>query len=86
VIAFEPAGDSAAKLRAAAVRNRLEGTVVALVVEVKQRVLARAGVDGDEVRGLLDRLGYGSTGQVLPVANEVYRPLATSRPPAASTR
>jgi len=158
VVAFEPAHDSAARLRAAAARNRLELTVVeaalgaepgtaelrtdpaydaadagvrslhgrgtrvqavpvttfdawaadarlrrldlvkldvegaelealrgmagslsrlrprALVVEVKQRVLERAGVDGDEVREYLDRLGYEATGQVLPVANEVYRP------------
>jgi FkbM family methyltransferase len=49
----------------------------ALVVEVKQQVLDRAGVAGDEVRELLGRLGYESTGQVLPVANEVYRPRAT---------
>ena len=160
VVAFEPAHDSAARLRAAAARNRLEVTVVeaalgaepgtadlradpaydiadagvrslhghgtrvqtvrvttfdawaaearlervdlvkldvegaelealrgmagalgrrwprALVVEVKQRVLERAGVAGDEVREYLDRLGYQSTGQVLPVANEVYRPRA----------
>jgi hypothetical protein len=48
----------------------------ALVVEVKQRVLERAGVDGDAVRKYLDRLGYQSTGRVLPVANEVYRPRA----------
>ena len=48
----------------------------ALVVEVKQRVLERAGADGDEVRKYLDRLGYESTGQVLPVANEVLRPRA----------
>ena len=48
----------------------------ALVVEVKQRVLERAGVAGDEVREYLDRLGYQSTGQVLPAANEVYRPRA----------
>jgi FkbM family methyltransferase len=48
----------------------------ALVVEVKQRVLDQAGVDGDEVREYLNRLGYQSTGQVLPVANEVYRPRA----------
>ena len=48
----------------------------ALVVEVKQRVLERAGVDGHEVREYLDRLGYESTGPVLPVANEVYRPRA----------
>jgi len=158
VVAFEPAHDSAAKLRAAATRNRLELTVVeaalgaepgtadlradpaydaadagvrslhgrgtrvqsvpvttfdawaaearlgrldlvkldvegaelealrgmagslsrlrprALVVEVKRRVLERAGLDADEVREYLDRLGYESTGQVLPVANEVYRP------------
>jgi indole-3-glycerol phosphate synthase len=47
----------------------------ALVVEVKDRVLDRAGVDGDEVRGLLGRLGYEPTGQVLAVANEVYRPV-----------
>jgi FkbM family methyltransferase len=157
VVAFEPAHDSAARLRAAAARNRLEVTVVeaalgaepgtadlradpaydiadagvrslhghgtrvqtvrvttfdawaaearlerldlvkldvegaelealrgmagalgrlwprALVVEVKRRVLERAGVDGDEVREYLDRLGYEPTGQVLPVANEVYR-------------
>jgi FkbM family methyltransferase len=46
----------------------------ALVVEVKQRVLNRAGVDGHEIRELLSRLGYESTGQVLPVANELYRP------------
>jgi hypothetical protein len=46
----------------------------ALVVEVKQRVLDRAGVDGDEIHLLLSRLGYASTGQVLPVANRVYRP------------
>ena len=46
----------------------------ALVVEVKQRVLDRAGVDGDEIHRLLSRLGYVSTGQVLPVANRVYRP------------
>ena len=45
----------------------------ALVVEVKQRVLERAGVGCDKVREYLDRLGYESTGQVLPVANEVYR-------------
>ena len=160
VVAFEPARDSAARLRAAAARNRLEVTVVeaalgaepgtadlradpaydiadagvrslhgrgtrvqtvrvttfdawvaearlervdlvkldvegtelealrgmagalgrrwprALVVEVKQRVLERAGVAGDEVREYLDRLGYQSTGQVLPAANEVYRPRA----------
>jgi FkbM family methyltransferase len=160
VVAFEPAHDSAARLRAAAARNRLEVTVVeaalgaepgtadlrtdpsydiadagvrslhgrgtrvqtvrvttldawaaearlerldlvkldvegaelealrgmarslgrlrprALVVEVKQRVLERAGVNGDELREYLDRLGYESTGQVLPVANEVYRPRA----------
>jgi FkbM family methyltransferase len=158
VVAFEPAHDSAAKLRAAATRNRLELTVVeaalgaepgaadlradpayddadagvrslhgrgtrvqsvpvttfdawaaeaplgrldlvkldvegaelealrgmagslsrlrprALVVEVKRRVLERAGLDAGEVREYLDRLGYESTGQVLPVANEVYRP------------
>jgi FkbM family methyltransferase len=158
VLAFEPARDSAAKLRAAAARNRLDVTVIeaalgaepgtaepradpaydladagvrslhgagtgiqqvtvatfdtwavearvarldlvkldvegselaalqgmagclrrlrprALIVEVKQRVLDRAGVDGGEVRELLSRLGYESTGQVLPVANEVYRP------------
>jgi FkbM family methyltransferase len=158
VVAFEPAHDSASKLRAAAARNRLQLTVVeaalgaepgtaelradpaydaadagvrslhargprvqtvpvttfdawaaaarlerldlvkldvegaelealrgmagslgrlrprALVVEVKQRVLEQAGVDGDEVREYLNRLGYQSTGQVLPVANEVYRP------------
>jgi hypothetical protein len=43
------------------------------VVEVKRRVLERAGVDGDEVHQYLDRLGYESTGLVLPVANEVYR-------------
>jgi FkbM family methyltransferase len=157
VVAFEPAHDSAARLRAAAARNRLEVAVVeaalgagpgtadlradpaydiadagvrslhghgtrvqtvrvttfdawaaearlerldlvkldvegaelealrgmagalgrlwprALVVEVKRRVLERAGVDGDEVREYLDRLGYEPTGQVLPVANEVYR-------------
>jgi FkbM family methyltransferase len=48
----------------------------ALVVEVKQRVLGQAGVDGDEVREYLNRLGYQSSGQVLPVANEVYRPRA----------
>ena len=48
----------------------------ALVVEVRQRVLEQAGVDGDEVREYLNRLGYQSTGQVLPVANEVYRPRA----------
>ena len=48
----------------------------ALVVEVKQRVLDQAGVDGDEVREYLNRLGDQSTGQVLPVANEVYRPRA----------
>jgi hypothetical protein len=48
----------------------------ALMVEVKQRVLERAGVDGDEVRRCLDRLGYESAGQVLPVANQVYRPRA----------
>lgn len=160
VVAFEPAHDSAARLRAAAARNRLEVTVVeaalgaepgtadlradpaydiadagvrslhgrgtrvqtvrvttfdawaaearlervdlvkldvegaelealrgmagalgrrwprALVVEVKQPVLELAGVAGDEVREYLDRLGYQSTGQVLPVANEVYRPRA----------
>ena len=160
VVAFEPAHDTAARLRAAAARNRLELTVVeaalgaepgtadlradpaydaadagvrslhgrgprvqavpvttfdawaaeaglgrldlvkldvegaelealrgmagslsrlrprALVVEVKQRVLERAGVGGDKVREYLDRLGYESTGQVLPVANEVYRPRA----------
>jgi FkbM family methyltransferase len=160
VVAFEPAHDSAARLRAAAARNRLKLTVVeaalgaepgtadlrtdpaydvadagvrslhgrgtrvqavpvttfdawaaaarlgrldlvkldvegaelealrgmagslsrlrprALVVEIKQRVLERAGVDGDEVRQCLDRLGYQATGQVLPVANEVYRPRA----------
>jgi FkbM family methyltransferase len=160
VVAFEPAHDSASKLRAAAARNRLQLTVVevalgaepgtadlradpaydaadagvrslhgrgpriqsvplttfdawaaeahlerldlvkldvegaelealrgmagslgrlrprALVVEVKQRVLDQAGVDGDEVREYLNRLGYQSTGQVLPVANEVYRPRA----------
>jgi Methyltransferase FkbM domain len=127
VIAFEPARDSAARLRAAAARNRPDVTVVeaalgaehgverldlvkldvegaelaalkgmagtltrlrprALVVEVKDRVLDRAGVDGDEVRDLLERLGYQPTGQVLPVANEVYRPVATTRPPAAWTR
>ena len=158
VVAFEPAHDSASKLRAAAARNRLQLTVVeaalgaepgtadlranpaydaadagvrslhargprvqtvpvttfdawaaeawlerldlvkldvegaelealrgmagslgrlrpgALVVEVKQRVLDQAGVHGDEVREYLNRLGYQSTGQVLPVANEVYRP------------
>jgi FkbM family methyltransferase len=158
VVAFEPARDSAAKLRAAAARNRVELTVVeaalgaapgtaelradpaydpadagvrslhgrggrvqavtvttfdawaaearlerldlvkldvegselealrgmagslgrlrprALVVEVKQRVLDRAGVDGDEIHLLLARLGYAATGQVLPVANQVYRP------------
>jgi FkbM family methyltransferase len=157
VVAFEPAHDTAARLRAAAARNRLELTVVeaalgaepgtadlradpaydaadagvrslhgrgprvqavpvttfdawaaeaglgrldlvkldvegaelealrgmggslsrlrprVLVVEVKQRVLERAGVGGDKVREYLDRLGYESTGQVLPVANEVYR-------------
>jgi FkbM family methyltransferase len=157
VVAFEPAHDSAARLRAAAARNRLEVAVVeaalgagpgtadlradpaydiadagvrslhghgtrvqtvrvttfdawaaearlerldlvkldvegaelealrgmagalgrlwprALVVEVKRRVLERAGMDGDEVREYLDRLGYEPTGQVLPVANEVYR-------------
>jgi FkbM family methyltransferase len=156
VVAFEPAHDSASKLRAAAARNRLELIVVeaalgaepgtaelradpadagvrslhgrgarvqsvpvitfdawaaeaqlerldlvkldvegaelealggmagslgrlrprAVVVEVKQRVLEQAGVDGDEVREYLRRLGYQSTGQVLPVANEVYRPRA----------
>jgi FkbM family methyltransferase len=48
----------------------------ALVVEVKQRVLERAGVGDDEVREYLDRLGYEATGQVLPVANEVWRPRA----------
>lgn len=32
------------------------------------------GVDGDEIHLLLSRLGYVSTGQVLPVANRVYRP------------
>ena len=48
----------------------------ALVVEVKQRVLDQAGVDGDEVREYLNRLGDQSTGQVLPVANEAYRPRA----------
>jgi hypothetical protein len=37
------------------------------------RHLRRLG--GDEVRELLDRLGYQPTGQVLPVDNEVYRPL-----------
>jgi FkbM family methyltransferase len=163
VVAFEPAGDSAAKLRAAAARNRLDVAVVeaalgaepgtadlradpaydladagvrslhgtgarvqavtmttfdawaagarldrldlvkldvegaelaalrgmaeslprlrprALVVEVKRRVLDRAGVDGDQVRALLDRLGYQRTGQVLPVANELYRPRITTR-------
>jgi len=160
VVAFEPAHDSAAKLRAAAARNRLEVTVVeaalgaepgsadlradpaydaadagvrslhgrgtpvqavplttfdawaagarlerldlvkldvegaelealrgmagslgrlwprALVVEVKRRVLEQAGVGDDEVHKYLDRLGYEATGQVLPVANEVYRPRA----------
>jgi hypothetical protein len=55
------------------------------VVEVKDRVLERAGVDGDEDRGLLGRLGHEPTGQVLAVANEVYRPAATTSPPAAST-
>jgi hypothetical protein len=45
----------------------------ALVVGVGQRVLERAGVDSDEIRKYLDRLGYESTGQILPVANEVYR-------------
>jgi hypothetical protein len=40
-----------------------------LVVEVKER----AGVDGDQVREYLDRLGYKSTGQVLPLANQLYR-------------
>jgi hypothetical protein len=51
----------------------------ALVVEVKQRVLDRAGVDGDEIHLLLSRLGYASTGQVLPVANRVYRPAPAER-------
>jgi hypothetical protein len=51
----------------------------ALVVEVKQRVLDRAGVDGDEIHLLLSRLGYASTGQVLPVANQVYRPAPAER-------
>ena len=158
VVAFEPARDSAAKLRDAAVRNRVELTVVeaalgaepgtadlradpiygpfdagvrslhgqgalvqtvavttfdtwaaetqldrldlvkldvegselevlqgmaaslrrlrprALVVEVKQRVLDRAGVHGDQIHLLLRQLGYEPTGQVLPVANELYRP------------
>jgi hypothetical protein len=55
------------------------------VVEVKDRVLDRAGVDGDQVRRLLGRLGYEPTGQVLAVANEVYRPATTTHPPAAST-
>ena len=54
----------------------------ALVVEVKPRVLEQAGVAGDRVRELLSRLGYESTGQVLPVANELYRPRATTRPPS----
>jgi len=168
VVAFEPARDSAAKLRAAAARNRLDLTVVeaalaaepgtaelrgdpaydaadagvrslhgggppvqtvtvttfdawaaeagaerldlvkldvegaelaalggmaaslhrlrprAVVVELKDRVLERAGVDAGEVRELLGRLGYRSTGQVLPVANEVFRPRPTTRSPAAS--
>ena len=56
------------------------------MVEVKDRVLDRAGVDGDEVGDLLERLGYQPTGQVLPVANDVYRPVATTRPLAAWTR
>jgi hypothetical protein len=55
-----------------------------VVVEVKDRVLDRAGVDGDEVRGLLGRLGYEPTGRVLPVANEVYRPAATTRLPPST--
>jgi hypothetical protein len=32
-------------------------------------------VGGDEIRELLERLGDEPTGQVLPVDNEVYRPL-----------
>jgi FkbM family methyltransferase len=58
----------------------------ALVVEVKQRILERADVDGDEVRELLWRLGCEPTGLVLPVANELYRPRPTTRPLEPSTR
>jgi hypothetical protein len=58
----------------------------AVVIEVKDRVLERAGVGGEAVRALLERVGYQPTGQILPVANQVYRPRATTRPPVPSTR
>jgi hypothetical protein len=60
----------------------------ALVVEVNQRVPDRAGVDGDEIRELFSRLGYESTGQVPPVANERYRPPVRPMPapPAWASR
>jgi FkbM family methyltransferase len=45
-----------------------------LVVEVKQRILDRAQVDGGQIHRLLSRLGYEPTGLVLPVANELFRP------------
>jgi FkbM family methyltransferase len=162
VLAFEPAQDSAAKLRAAAIRNRLAVTVIelalgrgpatvelftdprydladagvrsqygtgrpiqpvevtsfdawahearlgrldvvkldvegaeplviegmraslkrlqprALVVEVKDKVLERSGVDEAELRELLASCGYRSTGQVFH-SNEVFRPASEPR-------
>jgi hypothetical protein len=65
---------------------RVARRVASLVLRVRARVLDRAGVDGDEARRLLGRLGYEPTGQVLPVASEVCRPAATTRPPPPSTR
>jgi hypothetical protein len=58
---------------------RVARGAAAVLLRVKQRVLDRAGVHGGQVRALLDRLGYERTGQVLPVANELYRPRVTIR-------
>jgi hypothetical protein len=50
----------------------------ALVVEVKDRVLERSGMDEAELRELLASCGYRSTGQVFH-SNEVFRPASEPR-------
>jgi FkbM family methyltransferase len=57
----------------------------ALVVELKQPMLDQAAVDAQEVRDLLSDLGYTPTGQVFPVANELWRPKEHSPPPPAAS-